>query len=515
MQNYSYDNSSSEQYTEDKKIFSWNTNPYQLNFDLKREQTSTPNYHDQQNLTRSQLAHLRESPAAKQRRLARNAERMREKRSRESDDERRRRLDKNALNNRLKRLNESPTEKAIRQVRDAARQRLRRAMESSEQREGRLRKLAERMRHVRRQETPERKQDRLSKAAQRARDRLQRETSEERRSRLQKGSEYARRVRSKKSTTGSSISNDTTTSDNSDHNLSQIYPNTPNSNETKPFNNLKIPQQHQQQQQQHQHHHQHHHHQQHQQQLQQNPHHMQNMNLYDGGNPSTSGNNYANFVNFNNSISALAFNHNNDASSLTQPMNNSLITLNIPHYHTVFSQPHQAKNFNATTIKEEFYPKINPCDNMNQLKHRSGSGGVMMKQQQQHEIEANFQAQIKSENNLPKPNELEHQRLERLRKTAELSRLRRNNESEDQRLKRLNDLKVRARKRREAVKQVESDEEKRVRLAKQAEYARTRRQKDTRTPNYPRLSGESQSSLLNSDKPSVLKILEPIIEMNT
>ncbi|KAG5680379.1 hypothetical protein PVAND_009888 [Polypedilum vanderplanki] len=480
MQNYTYDNSSTEHYIEDKKIFAWNTNPYQLNFELKRETPSTPNYQEQ-NLTRSQLAHLRESPAAREHRLARNAERMREKRARESDEERRRRLDKNALNNRLKRLNESPTEKAIRQVRDAARQRLRRAMESQEQRDTRLRKLAERMRQVRRNESPDKKAERLSKAAQRARDRLQRETSEERRQRLQKGSEYARRVRSKKSTTGSSLSNDTTTSDTSDHNLSssnlgQIYHN--------PTNSLKIPQ--------HQHN--------------QNNHHMQN--IYDNSPAAAAAvvasGNY-NFVNFNNSLSALAFNHTDAssstaASSLTQPVNNSLITLNIPHYHTVFSQTHQNKiPFNTTAIKDEFYPKINQCDNMNQLKHHHNA----------------FQNHvIKTENNLSnKPNEQDQQRLERLRKTAEMSRLRRNNETPEQRTKRLNDLKERARKRRDAIKQVESEDERKIRLAKQAEYARSRRQKETSRSSFQRI-GETQS-LLNLEKPSITTNIQTLCTFDT
>lgn len=461
MQNYSYEHSSTDHY-EDKKIFPWNTNPYQINFEVKREaptpNNTTNNYHQDQALSRSQLAHLRESPAARARRLARNAERMREKRSRESDDERRKRLDKNALNNRLKRLNESPTEKAIRQVRDAARQRLRRAMESTDQRDSRLRKLAERMRMVRRLESPDKKSDRLAKAAQRARDRLQRETSEERRIRLQKGSDYARRVRSKKSTADSSSAPDT--SDNSNQNTlsSSIY-SSPSSEKV-----LKIPQQ-------------------------QHP----NISFYDN---SVQTNNY-NFVNFNNSISALAFN--DPSSNIPQPVNNSIITLNIPHYHTVFSsQPHiPSKNYsNPHIIKEEIYP--------NQSKHHLMTKNAELCNNQSDNNYLNL-----------KSHESESERQEKLRKSAELSRLRRNNETPEQRSKRLNDLKLRARKRREEIKQCESDGQRKNRLAKQAEYARLRRQRDMRKSDSFTKLGDSQSSILMSDKPSVLKILEPIIEMNT
>lgn len=140
----------------------------------------------------------RESPQARERRLQRNAERMRQRRAMETPEERRERLDKNALNNRLRRLGESPTEKVIRQVRDAARQRIRRAMESDDERDSRLKKLAERMREVRKSEAPEIKAERLAKATVRARERIQRETSEERKLRLQKGAENARKTRADK-----------------------------------------------------------------------------------------------------------------------------------------------------------------------------------------------------------------------------------------------------------------------------------------------------------------------------
>lgn len=90
-----------------------------------------------------------ESPEAKQRRLARNAQRMREKRSKETEDEYKARLARNAEANRLRRQNESEVQRALRLMKNAARQRLRRANETAEERAKRLAKSAERMRTTR------------------------------------------------------------------------------------------------------------------------------------------------------------------------------------------------------------------------------------------------------------------------------------------------------------------------------------------------------------------------------
>lgn len=139
-----------------------------------------------------------ESPEARARRLARNAERMRERRARESEDEYRARLARNAEANRMRRHNENEVERAMRLVRNAARQRLRRAMETPDQRSKRLAKLAERMRIYRANETPEQRKMRLAEMAARARERIARESSEERKERLRKLSEYAKKVRSNK-----------------------------------------------------------------------------------------------------------------------------------------------------------------------------------------------------------------------------------------------------------------------------------------------------------------------------
>lgn len=172
---------------------------------------------DEDDLSKSQIKLRRESPEARERRLLRNAERMRKRRATESGQERQERLSKNALNNRLRRLGESPTDKVIRQVRDAARQRIRRAMESDDERDCRLKKLAGRMREVRKNEAPDTKAERLAKATVRARERIQSETNEERKVRLQKGAEHARKTRAdKKSDDGSYFSQFQTNSYTSD-----------------------------------------------------------------------------------------------------------------------------------------------------------------------------------------------------------------------------------------------------------------------------------------------------------
>lgn len=103
--------------------------------------------------------------------VARNAERMRERRANESEEEYRLRLYKMAEASRLRRRNENEVERSIRLIREAARQRLRRVMESSEQRAIRLEKLAARARLIRQNESPEQRASRLERAAKRQRER--------------------------------------------------------------------------------------------------------------------------------------------------------------------------------------------------------------------------------------------------------------------------------------------------------------------------------------------------------
>ncbi|XP_017472606.1 PREDICTED: G-box-binding factor isoform X2 [Rhagoletis zephyria] len=175
-----------------------------------------------------------ESPEARARRLARNAERMRERRNRESEDEYRKRLSRNAEANRLRRQNESDMERAMRLVRNAARQRLRRAMESPEQRAKRLQKLAERMRLYRANETPDQRKVRLAEMAARARQRIANETPEQRKDRLRKLNDYAKKVRetkkkskqgqSENSQNSSQLQSTAASSTNENINLNQAAP---------------------------------------------------------------------------------------------------------------------------------------------------------------------------------------------------------------------------------------------------------------------------------------------------
>ncbi|XP_053681124.1 GRB10-interacting GYF protein 2-like [Anopheles nili] len=187
-------------------------------------------------LTKNQRRFLNESEEAREKRLARNAERMRQKRASETEeqsrkrmaenaermrkkraaeteeeyqsrmernamfklsDEYRRRLSENAERNRRRRQNESELERSIRRARSAARERLRRAMESPEQRAVRLAKLAERMRITRERlwstiETPEQRTERLAKLAERMRIARANETPEQRAIRLAKNAARAR-----------------------------------------------------------------------------------------------------------------------------------------------------------------------------------------------------------------------------------------------------------------------------------------------------------------------------------
>lgn len=128
--------------------------------------------------------------------LARNAERMRQKRQTRTFEEYRIALAKNAESNRRRRANETPEERALRHMRNAMRQRLRRAMETPEQKAIRKARLAQRMREIRANESYEQRQVRLAKGAARARQRFLNETPEERTERNRRKAEYARLCRS-------------------------------------------------------------------------------------------------------------------------------------------------------------------------------------------------------------------------------------------------------------------------------------------------------------------------------
>ncbi|XP_053694617.1 uncharacterized protein C05D11.13-like [Sabethes cyaneus] len=161
------------------------------------EETSALSF-PQTSLTKAQRRMLGESEAARVKRLAKNAERMRQKRALETFDEYKLRLAKNAESNRKRRQNETEAERSLRHMRNAMRQRLRRAMETPEQKEIRKARLAQRMRDVRANETPEQRKLRLEKGAARARHKFLSETSEERAERNRKKAEYARTFRNAK-----------------------------------------------------------------------------------------------------------------------------------------------------------------------------------------------------------------------------------------------------------------------------------------------------------------------------
>lgn len=149
-------------------------------------------------LTKAQRRMLGESESARAKRLAKNAERMRQKRATETYEEYKIRLAKNAESNRRRRASETEAERALRHMRNAMRQRLRRAMETPEQKAIRKARLAQRMREIRASESTEQRKVRLEKGAARARHKFLTESTEERAERNRKKAEYARTFRSTK-----------------------------------------------------------------------------------------------------------------------------------------------------------------------------------------------------------------------------------------------------------------------------------------------------------------------------
>lgn len=398
-------------------------------------------------LSKSQLAHLRESAPAKEHRLARNAERMREKRARESCHEYRKRLEKNACINRLQRQRESATDKAMRQIKDAARQRLRRAMETQEARCARLRKLAQRMRTVRKNETPEKKSERLARAAQRARERLHRETSKEREVRLHKSCEYARRIRTK--------SKNSSTTDN--ESIFDVLDQKPS---VCPVDIIC------------------------------NPYPItyeeRNSDIQHVRSASKGFETSTNYNYLPSNIIDPLYSKNFTSTFETLPVSNGSL-------------------FNGTVkhTPELYSPQVAQCQNICDFKTEDI-------------VKLEF---VKCMDMKPKAGEC---RLQKLQILAEKCRMRRRNESREQRGKRLNDLRDRARRRRELVKISETESERKSRLALQAQYARLRRRKlkefEENLCKERKIRDrfdKTQDVAQFMEKPSVLKILEPIIEMDS
>lgn len=456
MQSYSYDPSMISYYQEKKPP---NIHPEMNQINSYQNNIAAIKTEPSVQLSKSQLAHLRESPEARSRRLKRNAERMREKRAKESYEEYRIRLEKNALANRIRRQRENNNDKAIRQVRDAARQRLKRAMETPEERALRLEKLAERMRTVRQTETPDKKAERLAKSAQRARERLLRETSEERRIRLAKGSEYARRVRSSKSKSSSmSDISDTTLSDSIDQKPISTKTESIGSAENSMLNHsfenhqqitYQQPQIYHQQQQVitiptvsrngainlHQ--------QQQTPRLPQNHQYLSSMQLSIPPNYS-----YPSAVNSNYTMPPVDM---NNINFLIHQQNHAAI--NIPQYHTMLSTQgvHQKETLHKpkavpNSVIQQVPSSSSSFANFSEHKSRGRprkatetSELPKMEFVLDNNVKVSVMDDKKSRN---RPYETEQQRAERLRKTAEASRIRRKNETEEQRARRLYDLKV-------------------------------------------------------------------------
>lgn len=447
-------------------------------------------------LTKSQIAHLRESPIARQRRLARNAERMREKRASETYDEYRSRLEKNALNNRQKRNCETQNEKAVRHVRDAARQRMRRAMETEDQRTERLGKLAERMRFVRMNETSEKRALRLAKAAQRSRDRLLRETSEERKHRLAKSCEYARRMRGSKSISESeSVKSDTykhrkrrkgaaSVSSLAGVSMDAYEDVDSNQTESQQCSNVQYLQ--------------------YENVLQStdncvaiatlpqvNPQYLQ----FTAPMTYTMAPAAQYSIVPQNQTVPLTISDPKSVSIVIQPIGSSFSnTFSVPHYQNIYVPTTSQDQLNVVKVEPVSSPEpiVRP---RGRPRKRVEPTTIMFEcPETLHKTEV--------------PVEDEEKRRERLRITAEKSRIRRMHETMEQRDRRLKDLKDRAKKRRDQVKMSETPDERTARLAQQAEYARARRLK-------LQASEKKREALQASDKPSVLQILEPIIELNT
>lgn len=375
--------------------------------------------------------------------LARNAERMRERRANESEDEYRMRLYKMAEASRLRRRNENEVERSIRLIREAARQRLRRVMESPEQRAVRLEKLAARARLIRQNENPEQRASRLERAAKRQRERYSNK------------SDQGDKQQSSMSTPSSDSS-----AQNSDWNV--IIPSTSIKQEV--HSNLIVSQP---------------------TKLLQNPNDNTYTNLvsYPQNNQSLQSQvKYYGNVPHISSANALSIQCLPDISSMNQtnvrPANVATSISIYPITTNYATQPFMTPNIMTpvrgrpvTIHPSNDYRSVNPA--------------------QREEAERQFLSHNMLENtinamlNSPKQGRGRPASRcddttgfdERRNKQANARRNQRNNETPEARKARLDDLALRARKRRELLMATETEEERRKRLAAQAEYARQRRLK--------------------------------------
>lgn len=430
--------------------------------------------------------HIYESPEARARRLARNAERMRERRANESEEEYRLRLAKMAEANRLRRENENTVQRAMRHLKDAARQRIRRAMESPEQRANRLAKLAERSRYFREHETPEQKAERRRKCLENNRARFQRgqqqqHTQTQPNHALTPDSAGKFKVHGITSCYSNFETSNMTPSPSGSSNLSPIsggssYDQNMYSECPKFLTNTfpDLP-----------------------------PHLAPNQPKYYGQ--------IQNFMPPN--PTSLHYIPPAHAQQQTQIPAITSTTTTIMKQDTSGRQTYPA---NQQHISNPVYNPFTPPSNLQQPEiyrgrpmkilpsndYQSIAPSLQEEAMRQQKLNCMLEEHIniimtspKSSRGRPgKGRESDPQRAERLRKMAELRRQQRDKETPDERAARLKDLADRARKRRETMLTSETEDERRERLSRQAEYARQRRLK-CQTPQAIRQAEQKAKNL--------------------
>lgn len=453
--------------------------------------------------------HIYESPEARARRLARNAERMRERRSNETEDEYRIRLAKMAAASRLRRQNESDMERTMRHVRDAARQRLRRAMETTDQRSIRLAKLAARAKYMRQNETPEQRAERLRKLAQHHRERYNRQKE------AQKNGEPLKDSRKTAASSGTFLNSSPSTDGRpstsgklqgapaSGHTFASGQPPSSSSSGTSYIGGSEPPVAHQF----------------HEFDQAYPPYHLfrtnqfpelpPHLNPQTSRAPAAAGSGdtassvgattatgmYSTPAHLTNlqDLSQHLVNQYQHAKIIQQSSAQYTPSTNVPPIQ--IPNPQQIYRPSSATATQQYttqnqqpgqtpFVRGRPVKIFPSNDYREISPSLKDEADRQHTLNEMLEAHINNMLASPKQSrgrpyrgrETDGDRSERLRKMADSRRAQRDKETPDERSARLRDLAERARKRREITLQTENDEERRLRLQKQAEYARKRRQ---------------------------------------
>lgn len=374
--------------------------------------------------------------------LARNAERMRERRANESEEEYRLRLYKMAEASRLRRRNENEVERSIRLIREAARQRLRRVMESPEQRAVRLEKLAARARLIRQNESPEQRAARLERAAKRQRERYSNKSDQG----------------DKQQSSISTPSSDSNSVQNSDWNV--MLPSTSIKTEVlsnlivQPTKSIQHP----------------------------NDNTYTNLVTYPPNNQSLQSQvKYYGNVPHISSANALSIQCLPDISSMNQANirpANVATSISIYPISSNYTQPFMTPNIMqpvrgrpVTIHPSNDYRSVNPAQR--EEAERQFLSHNMLESTINAMLSSPKQGRGRPASRCDDISGYD----ERRSKQANARRNQRNNETPEARKARLEDLAQRARKRRELLMATETEEERRKRLANQAEYARQRRLK--------------------------------------